>query len=107
MHVFFSTDFHNSISVHPLIELKTNPGSDSTWTWSAEDFSEGCGQMDMFAIRFKTAEIAGEFKKAHEDARKANEQGKSEESAKTEETAAKTEEKAEEPAAAAEPAKAE
>ena len=59
--------------MHPLVELKTNPGSDSTWTWTTEDFADGKGAMETFAMRFKNAEIAGEFKAAHSDARKNNE----------------------------------
>ncbi len=58
--------------VHPLVELKTNPGSDSTWTWTTEDFADGKAAMETFAMRFKNAEIAGEFKAAHSDARKNN-----------------------------------
>jgi hypothetical protein len=44
------------MSVHPAVELKTNPGSDTTWVWSADDYSEGSAKKETFAMRFKTVE---------------------------------------------------
>lgn len=48
------------------IELK--PKGENSWTFGAVDFSEGEFETHSFAIRFKTDEIAKEFKKAIEDA---------------------------------------
>ena len=39
-----------------------------SWTWVAQDFSEGELTTMTFALRFKTAEIAGDFKTAAEEA---------------------------------------
>ncbi|XP_014212224.1 E3 SUMO-protein ligase RanBP2 isoform X2 [Copidosoma floridanum] len=42
-----------------------------TWIWSAGDYSEGAVEYIQFACRFKTPEIARQFKKAVDDACKA------------------------------------
>merc|ERR1719445_2420291 len=39
-----------------------------SWTWAAQDFSDGELQSMTFALRFKTPEISLEFKKALDDA---------------------------------------
>lgn len=41
-----------------------------TWLWTAADFSEGVVSHDKFCIRFKTPEIAVEFKEALDKAQK-------------------------------------
>ena len=41
-----------------------------SWTWAAQDFSEGELESMTFALRFKTPEISAEFKKALDDAAK-------------------------------------
>ena len=41
-----------------------------SWTWAAQDFSEGELESMTFALRFKTPEISTEFKKALDDAAK-------------------------------------
>jgi Ran-binding protein 1 len=59
--------------VHPLIDLKANPGSDRFWTWRTEDFADPSNpQTETFGIKFKSAEIAQEFKKDWDAARKIN-----------------------------------
>lgn len=40
---------------------------EKSWQWTAPDFSDGEVQYDMFAIRFKTPEIASGFTKALDD----------------------------------------
>jgi hypothetical protein len=39
-----------------MVELKTNPGSDTTWTWSCDDYAEGALKLETFALRLKTVE---------------------------------------------------
>ncbi|XP_014235888.1 ranBP2-like and GRIP domain-containing protein 3 [Trichogramma pretiosum] len=56
-------------AVSAAIEIK--PKDDKTWMWSAGDYSEGAVEYIQFACRFKTPEIAAEFKKAVDDACKA------------------------------------
>lgn len=41
---------------------------DRTWHFYAADFSEGALSHDQFCLRFKTTEVAQEFKKAIDDA---------------------------------------
>ena len=48
------------------VELKRK--DDNSWTFAANDFSEGEFEPTSFAIRFKNQEIAQGFKKAIEDA---------------------------------------
>ena len=52
-----------SASVVSMIKEKTA----NSWTWVAQDFSDGELATMTFAIRFKTAEIAKDFKTACED----------------------------------------
>ena len=40
-----------------------------TWMWGAQDFSEGVVVPEKFACRFKSAEIAHDFKEAVDDAK--------------------------------------
>lgn len=44
------------------------PKDDKTWLFHAADFSEGELSRDQFCLRFKSAEVAAEFKKAIDDA---------------------------------------
>lgn len=45
-------------------DLEVTPKDNKTWLWSAADFSDGEIEYHQFACRFKTPEIAEEFKKA-------------------------------------------
>ncbi len=57
-------------NVYPNLEMKPMANDQGKeWTWFAEDFSEGVGSAGKFAIKFKTTEIANEFKDAIEDAK--------------------------------------
>eukprot|EP00475_Leptophrys_vorax_P025867 TRINITY_DN3620_c0_g1_i1.p1 TRINITY_DN3620_c0_g1~~TRINITY_DN3620_c0_g1_i1.p1 ORF type:complete len:187 (+),score=74.04 TRINITY_DN3620_c0_g1_i1:152-712(+) len=53
--------------VNPSVTLRANAGSDTSWVWAAQDFSEGELALETFAIRFKTPEIAEEFKAKYEE----------------------------------------
>ena len=51
-------------------DLEVSAKDDKTWMWSAADYSEGEIEYSQFACRFKTPEVAGEFKAAIERAQK-------------------------------------
>ncbi|XP_033209269.1 E3 SUMO-protein ligase RanBP2 isoform X2 [Belonocnema kinseyi] len=51
-------------------DLEVSAKDDKTWMWSAADYSEGEIEYMQFACRFKTPEIAGEFKTAMDKAQK-------------------------------------
>ncbi|XP_011170959.2 E3 SUMO-protein ligase RanBP2 [Solenopsis invicta] len=51
-------------------DLEFTPKDEKSWLWSTADYSEGEIEYMQFACRFKTAEIAADFKKAIDDARK-------------------------------------
>ena len=54
--------------VMPDIELKPHGMSSTSWLWvSGADYSEGEPQMQQFAVKFKTKEIADEFKRVFQD----------------------------------------
>ena len=52
------------------IELRPQAGSDRAFMWVCTDFSEGNedGETETYAVKFKTPEIANEFKEAYEKA---------------------------------------
>ena len=50
------------------LALKPLQTSDRTWTWTAQDFSEGELSQEMFALKFKTSEQAQKFRKIFEEA---------------------------------------
>ena len=50
------------------MELKPNVGSDRSWVWyTSADYSEGEGKPEKLAIKFKTAETAGNFKQVFDE----------------------------------------
>jgi len=51
-------------------ELEFTPKDEKTWLWTTADYSEGEIEYMQFACRFKTSEIAADFKRAIDDARK-------------------------------------
>jgi hypothetical protein len=53
-------------------ELRPKAGSDKCWVWSAQDYSEDDPQVGQFALKFGNPDIAQEFKKAFDDAKKLN-----------------------------------
>ena len=57
--------------VMPDIELKPHGMSCTSWLWvSGADYSEGEPQMQQFAVKFKSKEIADEFKHVFQDCQK-------------------------------------
>lgn len=56
--------------ITPDLLLKPMPKTDGkAWIWYAMDFSEDTPNMEQFSIRFKTADIAGKFNSAFDEAR--------------------------------------
>lgn len=49
-------------------DIEVSVRDDKTWTWSAADYSEGEIEYSQFACRFKTPEIAQEFKTSIDNA---------------------------------------
>lgn len=49
-------------------ELIFTQKDDRSWLWFAPDFADGQLSNEQFCVRFKTPEIAAEFKKAIESA---------------------------------------
>lgn len=52
------------------MNLKPLAGSDKAWIWTANDFSEGDAQLQQLAAKFKTPELAAEFKDKFEECQK-------------------------------------
>lgn len=48
--------------------LAPMPKKDTAWIWDAQDFADGEPHPEKFCIRFKTPEIAAQFKEAFEQA---------------------------------------
>ncbi|XP_048048453.1 E3 SUMO-protein ligase RanBP2-like isoform X2 [Megalobrama amblycephala] len=49
------------------MNLKPLSGSDRAWMWMASDFSEGDAKLEQLAAKFKTPELAEEFKQKFEE----------------------------------------
>ncbi|KAJ8252858.1 hypothetical protein GJAV_G00206370 [Gymnothorax javanicus] len=49
------------------MNLKPLSGSDRAWMWLANDFSEGDANLEQLAAKFKTPEMAEEFKQKFEE----------------------------------------
>jgi len=60
--------------VHPNVDLKTKQGmEDRAWTWTASDYTEDENTADeVFCVKFKTPEMAQDFKKAYDAAKETN-----------------------------------
>ena len=56
----------------PDLELKAQTGSDKAFKWIAEDYADNVKSHDILSVKFKSAEIASNFKKNFEEAQKAN-----------------------------------
>jgi len=52
------------------IELKENAGSDRSWVWQCNDFSEEKSEPSVLAIRFANSENATKFKDQFEEGKK-------------------------------------
>ncbi|KAJ1118109.1 hypothetical protein NDU88_006304 [Pleurodeles waltl] len=55
--------------ITPDLDLKPMIGTERAWVWTAHDFSEGEGQLEMFAVRFKLQDVADSFKQIFEEAK--------------------------------------
>jgi len=49
------------------MELKPLASSETSWCWTANDFSETEPRIEQFAVKFKNKEIAQDFKKLFEE----------------------------------------
>uniref|UniRef100_A0A665ULM9 E3 SUMO-protein ligase RanBP2-like n=1 Tax=Echeneis naucrates TaxID=173247 RepID=A0A665ULM9_ECHNA len=49
------------------MNLKPLAGSDKAWIWMANDFSDGDANLEQLAAKFKTPELAEEFKEKFEE----------------------------------------
>uniref|UniRef100_A0A3P9PDW1 E3 SUMO-protein ligase RanBP2 n=1 Tax=Poecilia reticulata TaxID=8081 RepID=A0A3P9PDW1_POERE len=49
------------------MNLKPLAGSDKAWIWMANDFSDGDAKLEQLAAKFKTTELAEEFKEKFEE----------------------------------------
>ncbi|RVE58148.1 hypothetical protein OJAV_G00206390 [Oryzias javanicus] len=49
------------------MNLKPLAGSDKAWIWMANDFSDGDAKLEQLAVKFKTPELAEEFKAKFEE----------------------------------------
>ena len=56
----------------PYMELKPNAGSDRALIWSAVDYADGASSHDVLSVKFRTAEVAQNYKKVFEDAKAQN-----------------------------------
>ncbi|XP_034418242.1 E3 SUMO-protein ligase RanBP2 isoform X3 [Cyclopterus lumpus] len=52
------------------MNLKPLAGSDKAWIWMANDFSDGDAKLEQLAAKFKTPELAEEFKEKFEECQK-------------------------------------
>lgn len=52
-----------------LPDLELISKDEKTWMWGAQDFSDGVLSSERFACRFKSPEIAAEFKEAVDKAK--------------------------------------
>lgn len=55
--------------VIPDMHLEPMKGAERAWVWTAHDFSEGEGNVELFAVRFKHQEVADLFKEIFEEAK--------------------------------------
>ncbi|XP_073701274.1 E3 ubiquitin/ISG15 ligase TRIM25-like [Garra rufa] len=54
--------------ITPNMKLEHMKAAAKAWTWSALDFAEGDGSVEMLAVRFRLQETADAFKKSFEEA---------------------------------------
>lgn len=64
-------------------DIEYLPKDDKTWLFTAPDFSEGEINHQQFCLRFKTPEVAAEFKKAIDNALEKSRTGGKSEACKT------------------------
>ena len=49
-------------SITPEMKLEASFGSSQAWTWLAADYADGEEKIEKLAVKFKTPEIAQQFK---------------------------------------------
>jgi len=60
------------INHKPYCDLRPNADSEKIWVWCAQDFSDGEANVEEFALKFSSVDLAGKFKEAFEDAKTQN-----------------------------------
>lgn len=55
--------------INPVVELRSMPGNDCAWSWSAHDYSGEAPALETFSIKFTSPQIAGQFKTVYDVAR--------------------------------------
>jgi len=62
---------HYIIDQAPYCDLKSNKGSDKCWVWTALDCADGDGKpvAEQFALKFRSPELAEEFRSAFDAAK--------------------------------------
>lgn len=53
-------------------DLKPNKDSEKIWVWTAQDVADGDPAVEQLALKFASAELAGQFREAWDAARQAN-----------------------------------
>ena len=60
------------VSYDPYCNLKPKAGSDKTWVFTAQDYSDDAPKFDQFALKLPNSELAMAFKDAFEKAKVLN-----------------------------------
>ena len=55
-------------TISPNVKLQKMATSEKAWCWVAQDFSEGETKVEQFACKFKSPEVAQQFKEVYEAA---------------------------------------
>lgn len=63
---------HFVVDHDPYCDLRPNADSQKIWCWCAQDFAEGHLEVERFALKFGTEELANKFKEAFDDAKLRN-----------------------------------
>jgi len=63
---------HYVLGVPPYCDLQPNAGNKKCWVWSTPDYSEEEPEVERFALRFGTPELAEAFKVAFDNAKELN-----------------------------------
>lgn len=63
---------HYVVGNETYCDLRPNANSEKVWVWTAQDVSDGDLQVETYALKFKNAEQAGQFKEAFDAAKVSN-----------------------------------
>ena len=61
--------------IAPGLNMQARKGSDRAWVWTACDFADREGKVELLAVRFKLQDVAGSFKQTCDEAKQVHEQG--------------------------------